>query len=1668
MEPSESSSHGVLSPAPSQPESRSKALSHATDAAPGICRICRGEGTATEPLFYPCKCSGSIKYVHQDCLMEWLSHSQKKYCELCKMPFRFTKLYAPDMPKTLPAHVFLEHMARYTVRNLLSWLRIAVALSVWTFWLPYFQRCVWSFMFWLSDGGVGAGPPTSDLRTAENELQSLACASPLGVCPASPLLAAHGTSPAQAAMMPGGMSTVQITEVLVRFLLGSYGMTLRFSHSDNNGLQFNSSLAYVDTDTNWFFTETPSLLGSIAFLRHLTRSPQLNRAVVDVLEGQAITILVIVSFILVILVRDYVVQQQPELNLRAAFDAAEHQLNPEALGHPHAAAPAELAAHQAEADSDDETLDDQGQPTRPTATEDQAQETSDSWTEQDSLRDSSRELENTRILMSSLSSGYDISNRSGIEAMASNSADDESNLGHYLQLYRRAGGDRERILEIVEAEGLEDKLHHWVDVAQQTITAKEDIGRKFADLLTSKSAAASYASRHLPARGNVESDNGPQQLDASASALTAPAMSDDSSHSGSREKHKQVWPPIPQVSPSQPRQRSSSHGPRLQASPSPSDDDVRLGSEYLFPDFANNSSTADEDSTMTLGPQDALLPVEDAHGEATPEMQVAGEGDLQVEQPQEAAIVDAAPSSGAIDEASANRQQTGLTGRIADFMWGNLDENQNANADDNQEVDEEDLWVDVPMGEDLEGDDADGENGGRGARNAEALEEMEDLEDFDGAMELIGVRGPLIGLFQNAIFCSILVSVTVFGCVFVPYNLGRIALVIAADPLQLLRVLLEFSKMAQDAAIMIGALVSWCFLNLVDIVTSILGGALGAKVVVARRASWMMWTGAGNRIWDFALITLPMSSSDLQSFSVLSHEALVAVKSALAAGVGSLYYNVASIPSRDFHIADGKLLSIMSGFMTSLAAYIQMAFSLLIDPKSWVIDLSNRMEPRPSTTADVAWSNSDRFWAILAGYLTISAIGALYLRRGTPFSRNNLLHAWEAGIIDTLQQASGIIKVILVISIEMLVFPLYCGILLDIALLPIFENATIKSRLVFTYNFPLTSAFVHWFAGTGYMFHFALFVAMCRKIVRPGVLYFIRDPDDPEFHPVRDVLERSLAAQLKKILFSALIYGALVTVGLGGVVWTLSYTMPGILPIHYSSNEPVLEFPVDLLFYNFLMPLAVRILKPNDRLHTTYTWWFRKCARCLRLTHFLFGERRIDEEGTLQLASGAASKWPSAFTWLQLTERNKVVRMTWRDVAKAISADPNSLPPVGGEAMMRQRKKALVKTRQLVKSGRFVRAPATDRVRIPKGRHVFLEVWETGQHKHERPENDFYMTDQFKLVYVPPSFRTRIFLLILSIWLFAGITGIGITVVPLVFGRVFFKALIPSHVRTNDIYAFSIGIYILGTLVFSALRIQRIASAVRSRAQAAWNNMTASGLAGRVASEFVRAVKIAYAYFSVIVVVPLVLSLIIELYLAIPLDTYMNPPATLASEATTEGRSSVIGPQKAIGSASHSILLIQAWTLGVLYLNLGCKMILSLAPESRMAIALRSVLRHGFLRPDVGVLTRAFIIPATAVAIIAAFGPPLLVRMALALGSLFGPESIPSSTVLLYRYSYPAAALFGLVAQGVIGLGGILRGWKTRIRDEAYLIGERLHNFGAATAGSRTAKKAWGAGRPRV
>lgn len=56
-----------------------------------MCRICFTSGL----VISPCKCSGSLKYVHHGCLQQWLDATNSQRCELCKQPFSITIQYKP-------------------------------------------------------------------------------------------------------------------------------------------------------------------------------------------------------------------------------------------------------------------------------------------------------------------------------------------------------------------------------------------------------------------------------------------------------------------------------------------------------------------------------------------------------------------------------------------------------------------------------------------------------------------------------------------------------------------------------------------------------------------------------------------------------------------------------------------------------------------------------------------------------------------------------------------------------------------------------------------------------------------------------------------------------------------------------------------------------------------------------------------------------------------------------------------------------------------------------------------------------------------------------------------------------------------------------------------------------------------------------------------------------------------------------------------------------------------------------------------------------------------------------------------------------------------------------------------------------------------------------------
>ncbi|KAI4194302.1 MAG: hypothetical protein LQ350_007856 [Teloschistes chrysophthalmus] len=1641
------------------------------------CRICRAEASVEEPLFYPCKCSGSIKFVHQNCLMEWLSHSQKKHCELCKTPFRFTKLYHPQMPSSVPTLVFLRQVVIHTWRSLIAWSRMNIVVFVWLGWLPWSMRTIWRGLFWIGDGGWINWTRLEEeaLTAARDHAEKLATE---GVSPVIPsfFLSRNNTASIVISRLAGALPrmaspTLNLTqgEPIVFSLATRMLRTVMGIRPDNDTIS-NSQIAPFNASHVPRLPHRASWLSESLFLQTLSRWPMLNNLVIDMLEGLLITVFLVVAFILIFLIREWVVQQQPGVDIPAAIEAQEPILAIEDRNDRLDAPLEELGDVEANNDETGANIEDRNHDDSPP----QGASSTNAVEEPERFGGSSSESAHGDVSNASSGSQEDRTGnqetpdyagrpslpergrlaraaeiRRTIEEQSRATGQDWPGVKILMDLWTRADGSPTEVLRIIDEEGRGEELG-WIVATMRRL---ESIPVSSEDQLEPDTNTEQQRPENPganPAASSAQSD-----------FVSAYAVGDDDRLDLASDATVQ-GSSIPTIMPDDENQDNvdeaglhQAESPTTNALGAPADnqplDQASGGVGDTHQQLPNSATNADSnplhpDYDGPLPPHSQASPASDG----SPLPVNGGNPDLNASEPRLHGAI--STLQGTSDHPGSDE---GFLEKMARWMWGEAvsvraESHGQAAIDDEhvvQDLANEAPFVPVQHGQPLLDDHVggghdeaheaqqaapDGEVAAdpvQAALEANEVEAVEEVEDLEGIMELVGMQGPMAGLVQNGMFCAVLIALTIFLTIWIPYITGKVFLVVLTNPVSLLvKLPLQWvsstADLLSDMFIFSLSLTYYWIATTVNILCSplrkvqLMDRLLGDRDVLAGVAKSYA-DNALERLTDALFSsTGSISESDIPTFSIVAHESLRMIQGRLSISVERLVSAATAVctlaTEHDTHLSNlvPNLLNLQTyknlAAQTTLGwqACVSLAVATFNNASTWLawirhfdflrinVALPQRTRPLDFTLAH--WDTRDRTLAIVCGYLFFALLGALYLRLGLLLQRKKKAGKVDGVVADVLYQAGGVMKVILIISIEMIVFPLYCGVLLDIALLPLFQNVTLLSRLEFMINSPCTSLFIHWFVGTCYMFHFALFVAMCRKIMRTGVIYFIRDPDDPTFHPVREVLERSVFTQLCKIAFSALVYGGLVIVCLGGVIWGISSAFKGVLPIHWSSNEPVLEFPVDLLFYNFLMPLAMRILRPADGLTKMYEWWFRKCARGLRLSQFLFGERKKDEEG-----HHVRRRWAGVFSGKQGDVKDPVIGKGRQQLAEDSGLDAYFL-----------------------RDGKYVRTPASDQVRIPKGVHTFVEVNEAGHRVDGQQDNDEGLhgrkNKQFSTIYIPPHFRLRIGAFIFLLWLFAATTGVSVTVIPLVFGRRVFSHIFPTHPRMNDIYAFSIGISILGSAAYLCTNARRTLHYVRRTLIPKTRTNTSNALR-QVLYCALRFTRVLYTYTAFGFLLPTLIALIPEFYIFIPLHTYLGK-----------------------GTAEHHIVhFVQNWTLGVLYVKVISRLILRFAP-ARLATALRHILHAGWTDPDIRLATRGFILPGTVLLSFLLLAPLTLGGLANSILKTDGQDARSR----VYRYSYPG--VLGMVLAGVVCwyAAKAFQKWKRKIRDEVYLIGERLHNFG--------------------
>ncbi|GAB4852921.1 Probable E3 ubiquitin ligase sud1 [Ancistrocladus abbreviatus] len=196
------------------------------------------------------------------------------------------------------------------------------------------------------------------------------------------------------------------------------------------------------------------------------------------------------------------------------------------------------------------------------------------------------------------------------------------------------------------------------------------------------------------------------------------------------------------------------------------------------------------------------------------------------------------------------------------------------------------------------------------------------------------------------------------------------------------------------------------------------------------------------------------------------------------------------------------------------------------------------------------------------------------------------------------------IKVAFLLVIELGVFPLMCGWWLDVCTIRMFGKS-MAQRVEFFSVAPLASSLVHWVVGIVYMLQISIFVSLLRGVLRNGVLYFLRDPADPNYNPFRDLVDDPLHKHARRVLLSVAVYGSLIVMLVFLPVKLALRMAPSIFPFDITVSDPFTEIPADMLLFQISIPFAIEHFKLRTTIKSLLRYWFTAVGWTLGLTEFL-------------------------------------------------------------------------------------------------------------------------------------------------------------------------------------------------------------------------------------------------------------------------------------------------------------------------------------------------------------------------------------------------------------------------------------------------------------------------------
>ncbi|KAF9623070.1 hypothetical protein IFM89_036206 [Coptis chinensis] len=613
---------------------------------------------------------------------------------------------------------------------------------------------------------------------------------------------------------------------------------------------------------------------------------------------------------------------------------------------------------------------------------------------------------------------------------------------------------------------------------------------------------------------------------------------------------------------------------------------------------------------------------------------------------------------------------------------------------------------------------------------------------------------------------------------------------------------------------------------------------------------------------------------------------------------------------------------------------------------------------------------------LVAGYIFLSSLIFLYLgvvalirySRGDPLTVGRLygiasiaeaIPSLTRQFVAAMRHLLTMVKVAFLLVIELGVFPLMCGWWLDICTIRMFGK-TVSQRVEFFSVSPLASSLIHWIIGIVYMLQISIFVSLLRGVLRNGVLYFLRDPADPNYNPFRDLIDDPVHKHARRVLLSVAVYGSLIVMLVFIPVKLAMRLAPLVFPLDISVSDPFTEIPADMLLFQICVPFAIEHFKLRATIKAFLHQWFTIVGWALSLTDFLLPGPGVNDGG--------------------------------QEVGNVQAQDRLQDGQQGGVG---QQDQALVVLMNNDDMNRGIH---------PVARSDIAEEYDADDH----------IDSEY-------GFVLRIVLLLVLAWMTLLVFNSTLIIVPISLGRALFNSIprlpITHGIKCNDMYAFIIGIYTIWT---SLAGVRYIIEQVRTR--------RARILANQMWKWSSIVFKCSALLSIWIFVIPVLIGLLFELLVIVPMRVPVDE--------------------------SPVFLLYQDWALGLVFLKIWTRLVMldhmtPLVDES-WRLKFQRVREDGFSRMRGLWVLREIVIPIIMKLLTALCVPYVFAR---GMFPVLGYSLIVNSAV--YRFAWVGCLCISLLCFCAKRFHVWFSNLHNAIRDDRYLIGRRLHNFGEAGSQER-------------